>query len=122
MPMHEQIAELLSLPQTGEGAPTLAAVEDALTEGYAQALALEAERWRLERSLGDVAREAHDRDASEVATRLAALSERITSANRELARLRALLARLHDRARALRGTNGSLQGSPSSALAEAERG
>jgi hypothetical protein len=110
VPVHEQIAELLSLPQTGEGAPTLASVEDTLTEGYAQALALEAERWRLERGLGDVAREAHNGDASEVATTLAMLSERITSASGELARLRALLARLHDRARSLRETQGSGHG------------
>jgi hypothetical protein len=39
--MQEQIEELLSAE-----APTLARVEDTLTEGYAQALALEAERWR----------------------------------------------------------------------------
>jgi hypothetical protein len=121
MPVHEQIVELLSLPQTGEGAPTLAVVEDTLTEGYAQALALEAERWRLERSIGDVAREAQNGDASEVATRLAALSERITSANGDLARLRALLARLHDRARLLRGTRGSPRDASPAGLAEQTR-
>ncbi|HXH95618.1 MAG TPA: hypothetical protein VNH40_00275 [Gaiellaceae bacterium] len=122
MPVHDQIAELLSRPPTGDGAPTLAAVEETLTEGYAQALALEAERWRLERSLGDVAREAHNGDAVEVAKKLAGLSERLTTATGELARLRALLARLHDRARQLRGTHGSAQGSPPSALAEQARG
>lgn len=103
MPVQEQITELLSLPQTGAGAPTLARVEDTLTEGYAHALALEAERWRLERRLGDVAREANRGDASEIAKRIATLSERLTSANGELTRLRALLATLHDRARQLRG-------------------
>ncbi len=115
--LHEQIVELLDLPQTGAGAPALDRVEDTLTEGYAQALALEAERLRLERTLGDVAREAQNGDASEVANRIAALSQRLTSANGELARLRALLATLHDRARQLRGT----QGSPPSALAEKSR-
>ena len=119
MPVHDQIAELLSRPPTGDGAPTLAAVEETLTEGYAQALALEAERWRLERSLGDVAREAHNGDAVEVAKKLAGLSERLTTATGELARLRALLARLHDRARQL---HGSPQDSPPSALAEQARG
>ena len=122
MAVHDQITELLSLPPTGEGAPTLAAVEETLTDGYAQALALEAERWRLERSLGDVAREAHNGDASEVANKLAGLSARLTSATGELARLRALLSRLHDRARALRGTHGSPQGSPSASLPEQARG
>lgn len=43
--MLEQIEELL-----GAEEPTLARMEDTLTEGYAQALALEAERWRLERN------------------------------------------------------------------------
>ena len=43
-------------PQTGASAPTLARLEDTLTEGYARALALEAERWRLERRIGEVAR------------------------------------------------------------------
>jgi hypothetical protein len=50
--MQAQIEELLSAD-----APTLARMEDTLTEGYAKALALEAERWRLERRIGEVARE-----------------------------------------------------------------
>jgi hypothetical protein len=104
MPVHEDISELLDLPQTGAEAPTLARLEHTLTEGYAQALVLDAERRRLERGLGDVAREARNGDASEIANRIAALSDRLTSATSELARLRALLARLHDRTRTLRGT------------------
>jgi hypothetical protein len=102
MPVLEQITELLSLPETGAGAPTLARVEDTLTEGYAEALALEAERLRLERRLGALAREANGRDASTVAERFMTISERITDADGELTRLRALLAKLHDRARSLR--------------------
>jgi hypothetical protein len=102
MPVLEQISELLSLPETGAGAPTLARVEDTLTEGYAEALALEAERLRLERRLGSIAREANGGDASTVAESLVTISERITDADGELTRLRALLARLHDRARILR--------------------
>jgi hypothetical protein len=102
MPVLEQISELLSLPETGAGAPTLARVEDTLTEGYAEALALEAERLRLERRLGALAREGSGGDASAVAERFFTISERITDADGELTRLRALLARLHDRARSLR--------------------
>jgi hypothetical protein len=49
-PMLEQIEELL----TAE-APPLARIEETLTEGYARALALEAERWRLERRIAQVA-------------------------------------------------------------------
>ena len=102
MPVLEQITELLSLPESGAGAPTLARVEDTLTEGYAEALALEAERLRLERRLGAVAREAGECDVSNVAESLATISERITDADGELTRLRAVLARLHDRARSQR--------------------
>jgi hypothetical protein len=102
MPVLEQITELLDLPETGAGAPTLARVEDTLTEGYAEALALEAERLRLERRLGALAREATGGDASTVAVHFATISERITDADGELTRLRALLAKLHDRARSLR--------------------
>jgi phage shock protein A len=102
MLVHEQIVELLSLPETGAGAPTRARVEDTLTEGYAQALVLEAERLRLERRLGEVARAANGDDASGAVEQIAALSERLTRADGELARLRSQLARLRDRARALR--------------------
>ena len=101
MPVLEQITELLNLPESGAGAPTLARVEDTLTEGYAEALTLEAERLRLERRLGALAREANAGDA-DVAAHLATISERITDADGELTRLRALLAKLHDRARSLR--------------------
>lgn len=111
MPVEDEIAELLGLPQTGAGAPSLARVENTLTEGYAQALALEAERWRLERTLEDAARVAGDGDAAEVAKRIATLSESLTSADGELTRLRTQLATLHDRARLLRGTHGPPQGS-----------
>ena len=102
MPVLEQITELLSLPETGAGAPTLARVENTLTEGYAEALALEAERLRLERRLGSLAREANGGDASTVAERMVTISERFTDADGELNRLRALLSRLNERARSLR--------------------
>jgi hypothetical protein len=101
MPVLEQITELLSLPETGAGAPTLSRVEDTLTEGYAEALALEAERLRLERRLGALAREVNG-GGPDVVAHLATISERITDADGELTRLRALLAKLHDRARSLR--------------------
>jgi hypothetical protein len=76
MPLQDEIAQLLTLPENGAGAPTLATVERRLTDGYAEALALEAERLRIERRLGEV--------------------------DGELAQLRPLLGRLQDRARALR--------------------
>jgi hypothetical protein len=91
--MLEQIEELLS-----DDAPTLARMEDTLTEGYAQALALEAERWRIERRLGEVAREGGTNLGEELKT----LGSRLTRADGELTQLRTLLGTLHERARLLR--------------------
>ena len=99
MPLRDEIAELLLLPETGAGAPTLATLERRLTDGYAEALALEAERWRIERRLGEVAREADD---SGMAAELATLSARLVDADGELIRLRQLLRSLQERARVLR--------------------
>jgi hypothetical protein len=76
MPLQEEIAELPTAPEDGAGAPTLATLERRLTDGYAEALALEAERLRIERRLGEV--------------------------DGELARLRPLLRSLQARARAVR--------------------
>ena len=47
----DEIAELLDLPENGAGAPSLDTIESTLTDGYAAKLALEAERWRIERRL-----------------------------------------------------------------------
>ena len=92
-PMVQQIEDLLNAP-----APTLAHVEDTLTEGYATALALEAERIRLQRRLDEVARSATGEQADE----LRSLGSRLTSADGELERLRTVLSSLYDRARLMR--------------------
>lgn len=93
----EQIEQLLAAPSSGAGAPTLAHMEDTLTEGYAHALALEAERWRIERRLGEVAAEAPAR-----VEELRSLGTRLRTAEHELLRLRSLLGSLHERARLAR--------------------
>lgn len=100
--MLEQIEQLLTAPASGAEAPTLARMEDTLTEGYAQALALEAERWRLERRLGEVARTVEGPDVSSVADELRALAKGITHAEGELTQLRTKLGSLRDRARTMR--------------------
>ena len=97
MAVQERIVELLRLPESGRGAPTLARVEETLTEGYAVALQLEAERLRLERRIRAAAGEA------KAPGELETLSERLTTADGELAQLRTMLGTLHDRARVLRG-------------------
>ena len=100
--MFEQIEELLSAPAPGVDPPSLARIEDTLTEGYAQALALEAQRLRVERRLGELARRVNGHDPAGSAGELAALSEQLTSTDGELVRLRAVLGVLRDRVRAER--------------------
>jgi ABC-type phosphate transport system auxiliary subunit len=95
MPLRDEIAELLRMPENGAGAPTLDTIETTLTDGYAEALALEAERWRIERRLGEVARDAADVSAHSVAAELAELSQRLETTDEELSRLRTLLHSLH---------------------------
>jgi hypothetical protein len=92
-PMLQQIEELLSAE-----APPLARIEETLTEGYARALALEAERWRLERRIGEVAREGRD----DVGEEIRSLGNRLTNADGKLTELRTLLSTLHARARDVR--------------------
>ena len=91
MPLRDEIAELLRMPEDGAGAPSLDAIESTLTHGYAEKLALEAERSRIERRLGEVARDAGEVSAHSTAAELAQLSERLETADEELARLRTLL-------------------------------
>jgi regulator of replication initiation timing len=78
--------------------PTVETLESKLTEGYAEALALEAERWRLERRLGEVAREG----GADLADEVSSIGERLNSTDGELERLRAMLGTLHERARSAR--------------------
>jgi hypothetical protein len=99
--IHDEIRHLLDAPTTGAGAPTLATIEHTLTAGYAEALALEAERWRIERRIAEVAAELGDGAAAR-ADELAGLGRRMSATDSELAGLRALLDALRDRAAAVR--------------------
>ena len=92
MPLWDRIAELLRLPEHGAGAPSIEAIETTLTDGYTAALAIDAERWRIERRLGNAT------DPKEIAR----LSKRLETAEGDLTELRSLLRSLHARARALR--------------------
>src|SRR4051794_24497266 len=93
-PLRDEITDLLRMPEKGAGAPSLDAIESTLTHGYADALALEAERSRIERRLGEVARDAGEVSAHSVAAELVALSKRLDRADGELSRLRGLLHKL----------------------------
>jgi len=100
----EQIDQLLTAPDsTGEPA-TLARLERALTDGYAHALSLEAERLRLERRMTELAGELHDGNQEQKAHELVQVSRRITRAGAEIDSLRGTLSQLRARATAVRAT------------------
>jgi hypothetical protein len=96
--IQDQIRTLLDAPPTGDDAPSLDALEHTLTDGYASALALEAERRRLERRITGVAARLGDEVTDEDASELARLGQRLSSADEDLGRLRALLVSLRGRA------------------------
>ena len=96
------IEELLEAPASGASAPTLARLEETLTDGYARALALEAERSRIERRIGEVARTVVEPVETHVTDEIVALGRRLTHADVELGRLRTVLVRLQARTRTLR--------------------
>jgi hypothetical protein len=94
-----QIQALLDAGQT----PALDELEDTLTSGYAAALALEAERWRIERGIAEAAATLGEGDGGGGRTQeLARLGQRLSVAADDLARLRSLLGTLRDRADAAR--------------------
>jgi hypothetical protein len=98
MMINDDIRSLLEAPSSGEEAPTLDHIEDTLTSGYARALALEAERWRIERRIADVAARLGDEVTDEDASELAQLGQQLSSADSDLNRLRTLLVALRTRA------------------------
>ena len=100
-----EIDELLTEPSSAEQPTTLARLERTLTDGYAHALALEAERWRLERRMSELAAELHDGNQELKAKELALLSARLSSNADVLTGLRGTLLQLRERATALRAAS-----------------
>jgi hypothetical protein len=96
--IHDDIRSLLEAPPSGDQAPSLDHIEHTLTAGYARALALEAERWRIERKIADVAARLGDDVTDEDASELAQLGRRLSSADGDLTKLRNLLVALRTRA------------------------
>lgn len=82
--------------------PELDQLEDTLTSGYAAALALEAERWRIERKISEAASLLRGEDEWSRAQEIGLLAERLKSADTDLSRLRGMLTSLRDRADAVR--------------------
>jgi len=100
----EEIDELLADSPEGE-ADTLARLERTLTDGYAYALALEAERYRLERRMSELAGELHDGNHELKTKELALVSDRLSSNASVLSVLRNTLTQLRARATAVRSRN-----------------
>jgi hypothetical protein len=79
-------------------------IEDTLTTGYAAALALEADRWRIERRISALATELGGEADFELhrAEEMVELAQRLSSADADLIRLRDVLGSLRERADAAR--------------------
>ena len=101
----EEIQDLLRERAAAAALPSLVRVEDTLTAGYARALALEAERWRLERAVADLAKRIGGDDTARQAEQLAALTRRIARVDARLARLRSMLLALKRRAAEVRAAS-----------------
>ena len=95
--LYEQISALL-------GAPTrdLDEIERTLTDGYAHALFLEAEKWRLEKRVGEVAQGLQRGDTGKKVRELSTLAKRIDANTGDLAELRSMLADLRRHAETIR--------------------
>jgi ABC-type phosphate transport system auxiliary subunit len=103
--LYEDIHALLQeAPGAEQGGAFLARLEHTLTDGYARALVLEAERVRLERRMDELTDGLRDDPADAPTDELATIARRLNDADTELSSLRGTLARLRARARAIRAS------------------
>jgi hypothetical protein len=98
--MTELIDEINALMRTSTR--DLTAIERTLTDGYAQALSLEAEKWRIEKRISEVAQTLQRGDTAKKARELSTLAKRLDGNAADLARLRALLSQLRAHADGVR--------------------
>jgi hypothetical protein len=98
--IEQTIRTLLEAPEAGDGAPTPAHIEHLLTTGYARAMALEGEQWRLQRRIVDVALELADEYNELQARELRKLARELRAIDEELVQIRALIRSLRARANA----------------------
>jgi signal transduction histidine kinase len=95
--VREQISALIAA-----SADDLEEIERILTDGYAQALVLEAEKWRLEKRMGEVAQELQRGDTTKKVRELSTLAKQVDANAGALAELRSLLADLRRHADTVR--------------------
>jgi hypothetical protein len=98
----DDILELLAAPRPVPSKPFLDRVDATLTDGYAHALQLEAERSRTERRIAEAVARLGNETTHRHEPELVELSEKLMSANAEIASLRTLLTSLRDRRGELR--------------------
>jgi hypothetical protein len=89
----DEISTLLAGPEARDDPAQL---ERTLTDGYAHALSLEAEKWRLEKQIGKVTAAVGRGDLAS-RDELTALARRLEVQDGSLSQLRALLVRLRQR-------------------------
>ena len=82
----------------GDSTCDLDQIEWTLTDGYAHALSLEAERWRLERRVLGLSQGIENGDTAEKVRELSSLTKRLDVNQDDLAILRRRLAELRRRA------------------------
>ena len=96
----DDIRQLLTA-EPSETASFLERIDATLTAGYAHALQLEAERWRLERRIGEVAAGLESENGPDV-NELASLARRLASVNEDVVSFRMLLTLLRERRTSIR--------------------
>jgi hypothetical protein len=104
-PVTDLLAQISTL--LGSSTRDLDQIEHTLTDGYAHALALDAERLRLEKRMTSVTQGIKRGDTAKKARELAEISERLDGNAGDAEKLRALLAELR------RHADGVRVGSPS---------
>jgi orotate phosphoribosyltransferase len=100
--IENDIRALLESPLSGDEAPTLAHIEDALTTGYAATMALEASQSRLQRRIAEVAVALADDEGALPNPELKRLARDLKATRCSLVRMRTLLDCLRTRADAAR--------------------
>jgi hypothetical protein len=102
--IHDDIRALLDEPSGAEEDGFLDRAEHTLTNGYARALALETQRVRLEKRMGELTGGLNDGGGEPLTEELASVAKRLSDAESELAQLRGVLRSLRARARTVRAT------------------
>jgi hypothetical protein len=96
--LYEDIRALLDEQGDGEGPRFRARLEHTLTDGYARALALEAESKRLERRVAELAGGLNGSSPAPEAEELGEAARRLGDVDAELTKLRGVLTDLRARA------------------------